>query len=113
MDNQTIQLCKKIEIINTTIDEFVTAIVVNDSERKDELYQSFLIQMQEIFPMIIQYYTRPDMKELQHELQEWSGQLARIMDAIKGEDLFFLIDVLKFETKENLLYLYNVIGKDV
>lgn len=113
MDNQTLQLREKIEIVNTTIDDFVTAIAVNDSDRKDKLYQIFLVQIQEIFPMIIQYYTRPDMQKLQHELQEWSGQLARIMDALKGADLFFLIDVLKFETKENLLYLYEVIGKNV
>ena len=113
MDNQTLELREKIEIVNKTIDDFVTAIAVNDSDKKDKLYQMFLIQIQEIFPMIIQYYTRPDMQSLQHELQEWSGQLARIMDAIKGSDLFFLIDVLKFETKENLLYLYDVIGKNV
>lgn len=111
MDNQTLELCEKIEEVNITIDEFVTAIAVNDSETKDGLYQQFLVQIQEVFTMIIQYYTRPDMEELQHELQEWSGQLGRIMDAIKGKDLFFLIDVLKFETKENLLYLYDVIVK--
>ena len=61
MDNQTIQLREKIETVNATIDEFVTAIAVNDSDRKDKLYQAFLIQVQEIFSMIIQYYTRPEM----------------------------------------------------
>ena len=73
MDNQTLELREKIEIVNKTIDDFVTAIAVNDSDKKDKLYQMFLIQIQEIFSMIIQYYTRPDMQSLQHELQEWSG----------------------------------------
>lgn len=109
MDAESLQLMKKIEDVNLVIDRYVTAIAVNDTAKKDRLYQLFIMQIQEIFPLIMQYYMRPEMKGLESELQEWSGQLARITDAIKGEDLFFLVDVLNFETKENLRYLYNKI----
>ena len=110
MDEETSQLCTKIKEDIATIDDFATAIAVNETEKKDLLYRLFVLQIQEVFPMIMNYYLREDMKGSESELKEWSGQLSRIMDALKGKDLFFLFDVLEFETKENMLYLYRTIA---
>lgn len=112
MGAESLRLKEKIEDINLVIDRYVMAIAVNDTFKKDKLYQLFVAQIQEIFPMIMQYYMRPEMQGMEEELQEWSGQLSRIMDALKGDDLFFLVDVLRFEMKENLLYLYNKIEQE-
>ncbi len=108
MDTETLELKQKIEELNQTIDAFVTAIAVNDIRGKDDLYPVFLVQIQTVFPLIVQYYTRPAMQVYNEDLAAWSNQLSRIMDALKGKDVFFLVDVLRFEVKENLVYFLDI-----
>ena len=108
MDTQKTMIKQKMEELGESIESFVTAIAVNDIGEKDRLYPLCIAQIQAVFPLIIQYYTRPEMKPYEQELKEWSDQLTRIMQAIKGRDMFFLVDVLKFETRENLLYLLDL-----
>lgn len=111
MDAQKILLKQKMEELSESIESFAIAIAVNDTGEKDRLYPLCIAQIQLVFPLIIQYYTRPEMKPYEQELKEWSDQLTRIMQAIRGRDMFFMVDVLKFETRENLIYLQDLMDK--
>ena len=62
------------------------------------------------FPRIISAYTLPEFEEVKQDMQYWTGQVKRILEALESRDHFLLIDVLKFETMENLEIFKEMIG---
>ena len=61
------------------------------------------------FPKIIGTYSCPEFKEVSADAQYWSSQLERLMMGLQQKDQFQFVDILNFETKENLILFQNMI----
>ena len=56
-----------------------------------------------IFPIIISSYTKPKLQDVAGDALYWSEQLGKIVSVLEEEDRFKIIDVLYYETRENLI----------
>lgn len=67
-----------------------------------QLLPSLTQLFSETMPMMIRIYQEMGLESHLEEVEYWGSQLERITLAIEGDDYFRLIDVLYFETRENL-----------
>lgn len=65
----------------------------------------------EIIPAIVMSYELEELKHMQEDMEYWLNQLSRITEAIQGKDTFLKIDVLYFETRENLILYKDMIDE--
>ncbi|MDD2972738.1 MAG: hypothetical protein PHE02_11480 [Lachnospiraceae bacterium] len=94
------------------IDDLTERISWDCLEEAGQLILLLNKQLQIIIPPIASSYLREEMKEVQEDMQYWIQQLDRVMRAIEGNDLFAMVDVLHFETKENLKLYCDMIIKN-
>lgn len=83
-------------------------------ERMDEVGQLMPVlskALQTVIPPIVSSYLREEMAQVREDMQYWITQLERIMSAIEGNDLFSMVDVLHFETRENLILYKDMIQR--
>lgn len=70
--------------------------------------------LSDVVPNIVETYQDPKMKDHEAEVEYWYEQLGRITEAIQGQDAFAKIDVLYMETRENLIYVIDLLkGKGI
>lgn len=62
-----------------------------------------------IFPLIISSYTKPQLQDVAADALYWSEQLGKIVGVLEEEDRFKIIDVLYYETRENLMNYQRMI----
>lgn len=77
-----------------------------------EMYVELKAKLFMVFPIIIGFYSDERMKDLSEDALYWPGQLQRIIDAFEAHDfvdLFYVYDVLKAETYNNIIELVNEI----
>ena len=103
------QLYQEIEEIIQVLGTLTVGIVENDYEEYDANLQLFAEKMMITFPRIIEVYSRPEFKEVASDAQYWSAQLERLITGIQQTDQFLFVDILNFETKENLILFQNMI----
>ena len=73
-----------------------------------QLYPSMMNQIGVVFPKIVQAYMNSALEEFKGEYSYWINQLKRIEQAITSEDKFLVLDVLVYETKDNLILFRNM-----
>ncbi|MEG1847127.1 MAG: hypothetical protein RRX92_05785 [Lachnospiraceae bacterium] len=96
----------KIKETIETIDLLTEAIAKNRAYAAERLMPVFINLLQAVIPIIISSYELPQLQDEAEDMTYWQGQMERIMEALEREDWFAMIDVLHYETKENLmLYL--------
>lgn len=69
----------------------------------DELMQVIGKPVLNIFPDIVDTYDHLQVEDKKEQMDFWCGQMNRVIDALSGNDRFFLLDVLLYETRESLL----------
>ena len=103
------ELADKIDQIIVIIDEICRLLILNETQEADLLMPEFSTLLMETFPVIVESYLRPDFAEVKEDMYYWTSQLERMIQTIRGEDRFLLIDVLHYETRENLLLYQKMI----
>lgn len=85
------------------IDRICQLMIENKPVAATKLLPDFTAKLMELYPGIIESYQRPELEEVRGDMVYWTNQLERMLQVIQGDDVFLLIDVLYFETRENLL----------
>lgn len=62
-----------------------------------------------VFPLIISSYAKPELKDVAGDVLYWSEQLGKIVCVLEEEDRFQIIDILYYETRENLINYQRLI----
>ena len=96
------ELRQEIEELIDVLDILSKAIILGITSSKEEYLKKFTGLMLTTFPKIIECYTRPEFGEVQSDMQYWINQLSRLLEVLQQDDLYKIVDVLNFETKENL-----------
>lgn len=104
------QLYQEVEAIIQVLETLTIGIVENDYEEYDANLQLFAEKMMLTFPRIIEVYSRPEFKEVASDAQYWSAQLERLITGLQQRDQILFVDILYFETKENLVLFQNMIA---
>lgn len=73
-----------------------------------QLYPSMMSQIGIVFPKIVGAYMEPALEEIRGEYSYWINQLESIEQAITSEDKFLVLDILVYETKNNLILFRNM-----
>lgn len=96
-------LVYRIRMAVEAIDMLSALLISGAMVSKDELLQTSASAILPVFPDIVDTYEMDELKGKADEVSCWGDQLERLISALEGEDAFYMIDVLKYETKENLL----------
>ena len=108
------QLYQDVEEIIKVLETLTIGIVENDYEVYDANMKQFAEKMMVTFPRIIAAYSRPEFNEVAADAQYWSSQLERLIMGLQQRDQFMFVDILNFETKENLILFQNMIqGREI
>lgn len=106
------ELQNDIKDLISLLDKITERLIENEYDITDYLPKMSELMIQ-VFPQIIRTYMLPEFSEVAEDAKYWSNQLANIMDAIQGKDVYKQLDVLYFETKENLeLYVQMIEGME-
>lgn len=111
MDETLVIFIGKLEELIEVIDLLTEAIVKNKDYAAKRIMPVFTELLMEVVPIIIDSYELPQLEEVAEDAIYWQGQVERIMNALEGEDWFAMVDVLHFETKENLMTYKQMIEK--
>lgn len=103
-------LADKIEEIVLVIDEICTLLIMNDTIEANRKMPEFSALLMETFPKIVESYLEPEFADVREDMNYWTQQLERMIQVIQGKDRFLLIDVLHYETRENLLLYKKMIA---
>jgi hypothetical protein len=103
------ELVIKIDVLTEVINNLVISIQEEDEKAEKKYLPMFTESMLTTIPAVISAYTRPEFVKVQQDMQYWTGQIKRIMEALTSKDRFLIVDVLKFETVENLLIFREMI----
>lgn len=92
----------KIDALIILIERLCGFKIAGKQTEAGKLLREVTVLMMEIFPDMIMVYEKPEFEEVKDDAEYWVNQLGRITEAIDSGDDFRLIDVLHFETAENL-----------
>ena len=96
------ELANQITLVLETIISLTDSIMREnyaEEERQLLLLQNMLIT---VFPEVIMCYTKPEFEPVKQDMQYWVTQTKRILESLEKEDKFSLIDLLRYETYDNL-----------
>lgn len=100
-----------IDVVIKVIDLLIELLISGARAEKDELLNYAATGIINVFPQIVESYMKPEMESVREDMQYWVNQMERIITALSGKDRFLMIDVLKYETKENLILYKNMISQ--
>lgn len=103
------ELSTKIDKIIELIDEMCRLIIINETQEANQKMPEFSALLMETFPDIVESYLRPEFADVKEDMHYWTSQLERMIQTIQGEDRFLFIDVLHYETRDNLLLYKKMI----
>lgn len=86
-------------------------VIAEEYKESGKLVGEVSQRLAEIMPKIIETYADPLFEDVKDDMNYWVNQTRRILDALQQEDMFLLIDVLRFETLENLLLYQKMIDR--
>lgn len=93
------------------IDQITENIVRGNISQADGLRTMLPALLTKVFPAIVESYSQKELEAVSEEREYWAAQLERIIEVMTGKDSFALVDVLRFETKANLLYYKEMTEK--
>ena len=96
------ELIQNINRIQNTIVIITQLLMSGKTAEPIRLLPSLTQMLSEVMPKMIQKYQELGIENHLENIEYWRKQIERITVAIEGDDYFRLIDVLYFETRENL-----------
>lgn len=93
------------------VEEMSLSIIRNDLEKIRELSPKLNNSLFNIFPFIITTYSKPEMKEVSQDALFWPQLLEKIIDVLKSEDRFLIVDTLYYETRGALFQFIDTCKK--
>ena len=102
-----------IRAINDTIaiiDQYCDLLILDDDNAEryiSRLTNAFSV----IMPRLVASYEGDD-EDSAYMREYWIDQLKRILDALTSDDTFLKLDILKYETKENLKEFVSMVDID-
>lgn len=105
------ELSQKIDELAGIIDLMIQYVIAEEYKESGKLVGEVSQRLAEIMPKIIETYADPLFEDVKDDMNYWVNQTRRILDALQQEDMFLLIDVLRFETLENLLLYQKMIDR--
>ncbi len=75
----------------------------NEMEQFNESMKELSELLGNVLPLIISSYAKPELKDVSRDVLYWSEQLGKIVSVLEEEDRFKMIDILYYETRENLI----------
>lgn len=102
-------LVYRIQMAVEAIDMLSALLISGALLSKEELLQTSASVILPVFPDIVDSYESNELREHVEEALCWESQLERLISALEGADSFFIIDVMRYETKENLLLYIQTI----
>ena len=102
------ELNKEIDVLVEIITQIEKLILTGKEVASKQLYPSLMNQIGIVFPRIVQAYMLPEYSQVMTEYTYWINQLERIEQAILSEDKFLVLDILVYETKNNLILFRNM-----
>ncbi|HKM04766.1 MAG TPA: hypothetical protein VJZ04_09330 [Lachnospiraceae bacterium] len=111
MDNQQNKITTKGKIasIIVLLDQYAILLMRDKKKLANNLMPEITGLLSEIIPAIVMSYELEALKHMQQDMEYWLNQISRITEAIQGKDAFLKIDVLYFETRENLILYMDMI----
>lgn len=103
------RLYDKVNQLIELLDILSIEVLENDYEDYDLNIMRFSEEMINTFPRIIQSYTLPEFEAVASDVAYWSSQLEQLLLIFQSSDQFKFIDIMNFETKENLILYRNMI----
>lgn len=94
-----------IHLLNT----ITIGVAEGDYRTYDQNLADFAQQMIITFPRIIDVYSLPEFSNIASDATYWSSQLERLLMVLQQRDQFQFVDVLYFETRQNLLLFCEMI----
>ena len=96
------ELNNKINRLQDMITIITQLLMTGKTAEPIHMFPAFSQLFEEVLNEMIQVYQDKGIDNFTQEIEYWGGQVGRITDAIESEDFFRIIDVLYFETRENL-----------
>lgn len=104
-------LLEKIEVLIHLLDKLTDCIARGEEKKRALLQQQLPGLLEMVFPAIVESYSRQELEAVREDRDYWVQQLERIALSMQGNDSFAFADVLRCETKENLVLFKEMIGK--
>lgn len=102
----------KIGMAILLIEQLSTFKISGRQKEAGEVLRELTAVLTELLPEIIACYEKPEFEAVKEDGEYWVDQLGRIVEAIDSRDDFKLIDVLHFETSENLRLFAEMVDSE-
>lgn len=113
MEKQQNEITIKVKILSTIVllEQYAILLTRDKEKLANNLMPEITGLLSEVIPAIVMSYELETLKYMQEDMEYWLNQLTRITEAIRGKDAFLKIDVLYFETRENLILYMDMIDE--
>ena len=85
------------------IDELSNLYLTGKKAAPQKMMPQLMEQIGVVFPAIVDSYQLKELEAVQGDYTYWVDELNRIAEIISCDDKFLILDILNFETKDNLL----------
>lgn len=102
-------IIKQIDELIEIMDHICQLMIESKPIAATKKMPEFTGKLMELYPKIIESYLKPEFEQVREDMTYWTNQLDRMLHVLQGDDVFLLIDVLHFETRENLLLYRKMI----
>lgn len=93
------------------IEVFEEVLISGATLTKEDMLRVFGNGVLSVFPLIVDSYELPQMRDYCGQVEYWDNQWNRIQEAVEREDRFYLIDVLSHETKSSFREYMDIVQK--
>ena len=102
---------KYIQTVDNLINECdrLTAQILSEELHPDAM-NLFVSHMTDFLRMLSEVYAMEEFAAHADDVPAWIGQTQRLVNALSGGDVFFLLDVISYEIKSNLQEVAQILG---
>lgn len=97
------------QILINLLNTIAIGVIEGDYHTYDQNLGDFAQMMMVTFPRIIEAYSLPEFSNIAADATYWSNQLERILTVLQQRDQFLFVDVVYFETRQNLIHFSEMI----
>lgn len=103
------ELQVKVDELIQSLNNYKTLILMCQTEKVEMYFEEIATILTDVVPKVIESYDRKELENVREDKEYWLSQLDRIVDALNSDDDLFKIDVLFYETAENMKLYLNMI----
>lgn len=92
----------KIETVLYLIQNYMENKLAGRTKQAGDSLRLLTEALAQLLPEVIACYEKPELAAVRQDAEYWVSQLGRIVEALEGGDDLKLIDVLYYETAQNL-----------